>query len=59
MQAAIGAGGGKSAAIGKKARLDVHGRAKPLTRGWVHAIFSPLAMAACIVAICLAPIKGL
>ncbi|MBR4399927.1 MAG: hemolysin III family protein [Aeriscardovia sp.] len=60
MQAAVGAGAGKAAAgIGKKSRLDVHGRAKPLTRGWVHAVFSPLAMAACIVAICLAPTKGL
>lgn len=30
-----------------------------MTRGWVHAIFSPFSAAACIVAICLAPTKGL
>ena len=59
MQAAVRAEAVKSAHVGKRSRLDVHGRAKPLTRGWVHAIFSPLAMAACIVAICLAPTKGL
>lgn len=40
-------------------RLDVHGRPKPLMRGWIHAIACPLALAGCIVAICLAPSAGL
>ena len=40
--------------IAKRVRLDVHGRPKPLMRGWVHAIASPLSLAAGIVLICLA-----
>jgi hemolysin III len=36
-------------------RLDVHGRQKPLMRGWIHAGACPLALAGGIVAICLAP----
>jgi hemolysin III len=38
-----------------KVRLDVHGRPKPLLRGWIHAITTPLALAAGIVLICLSP----
>ncbi|MBR6440174.1 MAG: hemolysin III family protein [Aeriscardovia sp.] len=61
MQAAARAGAGKAAPArsGRKVRLDVHGREKPAARGWIHALFSPAAAAACIVAICLAPTKGL
>lgn len=40
-------------------RLDVHGRPKPLLRGWIHAIAAPLALAAGIVLICLAHGTGL
>ena len=40
--------------IAKLVRLDVHGRPKPLMRGWLHAIASPLSLAAGIVLICLA-----
>lgn len=40
--------------IGRRVRLDVHGRPKPLLRGWIHAIAAPLALAAGIVLICLA-----
>lgn len=40
--------------IAKRVRLDVHGRPKPLMRGWLHAIASPLSLAAGIVLICLA-----
>ncbi|KFI45459.1 hemolysin III [Bifidobacterium bohemicum] len=39
---------------GRKVRLDVHGRPKPLLRGWIHAVAAPLALAAGIVLICLA-----
>ena len=42
------------AEIERKIRLDVHGRPKPLLRGWIHAIATPLALAAGIVLICLA-----
>ena len=61
MQAAARAGKAERlrAPSGRKARLDVHGREKPAARGWIHAAFSPAAAAACIVAICLAPTKGL
>lgn len=38
----------------RKIRLDVHGRPKPLMRGWIHAAATPLALAAGIVLICLA-----
>jgi hemolysin III len=38
----------------RKIRLDVHGRPKPLMRGWIHATAAPLALAAGIVLICLA-----
>ena len=44
-----------SQAPAKKVRLDVHGRPKPLMRGWIHAGATPLALAGGIVAICLAP----
>jgi hemolysin III len=40
-------------------RLDVHGRPKPLMRGWIHAGACPLAVAGGIVAICLAPSIGM
>ena len=43
----------------KKVRLDVHGRPKPLMRGWIHLVAAPLALAAGIVLICLAPGAGL
>ncbi|MDO4913748.1 MAG: hemolysin III family protein [Bifidobacteriaceae bacterium] len=43
-----------AAPIPRRIRLDVHGRPKPMLRGWVHAIAAPLALAACIVLICLA-----
>ncbi|MEE1295749.1 MAG: hemolysin III family protein [Bifidobacterium sp.] len=43
----------------RKVRLDVHGRPKPLMRGWLHAAAAPLALAAGIVLICLAPGTGL
>lgn len=43
----------------KKVRLDVHGRPKPLLRGWIHLVTAPLALAAGIVLICLAPSAGL
>ena len=61
MQAAARAGKAERlrAPSGRKARLDVHGREMPAARGWIHAAFSPAAVAACIVAICLAPTKGL
>ncbi|WEV74859.1 hemolysin III family protein [Bifidobacterium sp. ESL0798] len=39
---------------GRKVRLDVHGRPKPLLRGWIHAVTAPLALSAGIVLICLA-----
>lgn len=45
--------------IAKRIRLDVHGRPKPLMRGWLHAIASPLSLAAGIVLICLAHGTGL
>ena len=45
--------------IAKKVRLDVHGRPKPLMRGWLHAFASPLSLAAGIVLICLAHGTGL
>ncbi len=32
------------AEIERKIRLDVHGRPKPLLRGWIHAIATPLAL---------------
>lgn len=38
----------------RRIRLDVHGRPKPLMRGWIHAIAAPLSLAAGIVLICLA-----
>ena len=43
----------------KKVRMDVHGRPKPLMRGWIHLVAAPLALAAGIVLICLAPCAGL
>ncbi len=43
----------------RKIRLDVHGREKPLMRGWLHACATPLAVAAGIVLICLAHGAGL
>ncbi|KFF30913.1 PAQR family membrane homeostasis protein TrhA [Bifidobacterium bombi] len=43
----------------RKVRLDVHGRQKPLLRGWIHAAAAPLSLAACIVLICLARGAGL
>jgi len=48
-----------TAEIERKIRLDVHGRPKPLLRGWIHAIATPLALAAGIVLICLAHGTGL
>ncbi|EFA22132.1 PAQR family membrane homeostasis protein TrhA [Bifidobacterium gallicum] len=45
--------------VERKIRLDVHGRPKPLMRGWFHAITAPLALAAGIVLICIAPTTGL
>ncbi|OXM99348.1 hemolysin III family channel protein [Bifidobacterium vansinderenii] len=39
----------------RKVRLDVHGRPKPMMRGWIHAFATPLALAAGIVLICLSP----
>lgn len=39
----------------RRIRLDVHGRPKPLMRGWIHAFATPLALAAGIVLICLSP----
>lgn len=39
----------------QKTRLDVHGQPKPAMRGWLHLIAAPLALAAGIVLICLAP----
>lgn len=42
------------AEVERKIRLDVHGRPKPLLRGWIHAVATPLALAAGIVLICLA-----
>ncbi|RSX54007.1 hemolysin III [Bifidobacterium goeldii] len=42
------------AEVARKIRLDVHGRPKPLLRGWIHAVATPLALAAGIVLICLA-----
>ena len=42
------------AEVERKIRLDVHGRPKPLMRGWIHAIATPLSLAAGIVLICLA-----
>ena len=38
-----------------KPRLDVHGLPKPLMRGWMHAVATPLALAGGIVLIVLAP----
>ena len=43
----------------RKIRLDVHGRPKPVMRGWIHAIAAPLSLAAGIVLICLAQGIGL
>nr|WP_244568715.1 hemolysin III family protein [Bombiscardovia coagulans] len=34
-------------------RLDVHGRPKPMMRGWIHAVTAPLALASGIVLICI------
>ena len=42
------------AEVERRIRLDVHGRPKPLMRGWIHAIADPLSLAAGIVLICLA-----
>ena len=39
------------AEVERKIRLDVHGRPKPLMRGWIHAIAAPLSLAAGIVLI--------
>ncbi|NEG78358.1 PAQR family membrane homeostasis protein TrhA [Bifidobacterium avesanii] len=47
------------AEMARKVRLDVHGRPKPLLRGWIHAVAAPLALAAGIVLICLAPFASL
>ena len=47
------------AEVERKVRLDVHGRPKPLLRGWIHAVAAPLALAAGIVLICLAPFASL
>lgn len=44
---------------GQRMRLDVHGRRKPLMRGWIHALATPLSLAAGIVLICLAHGTGL
>ncbi|MBT1172964.1 hemolysin III family protein [Bifidobacterium sp. MA2] len=43
----------------RRIRLDVHGREKPAMRGWIHAVASPLSLAAGIVLICLAQGAGL
>jgi hemolysin III len=40
-------------------RLDVHGRQKPRLRGWIHLGATPLALAAGIVLICIAPFGSL
>lgn len=48
-----------TAEVERKVRLDVHGRPKPLLRGWIHAVTAPLALAAGIVLICLAQGAGL
>ncbi|MBW3080362.1 hemolysin III family protein [Bifidobacterium sp. 79T10] len=45
--------------VARKVRLDVHGRPKPAMRGWIHAVASPLSLAAGIVLICLAQGAGL
>ncbi|NEG69320.1 hemolysin III family protein [Bifidobacterium sp. BRDM6] len=45
--------------VERKIRLDVHGREKPLMRGWFHAITAPLALAGGIVLICIAHGTGL
>lgn len=45
--------------VERKIRLDVHGREKPLMRGWLHAFTAPLALAAGIVLICIAHGTGL
>lgn len=45
--------------LARKVRLDVHGRPKPLLRGWIHACATPLVLASGIVLICLAPGAGL
>lgn len=42
------------AEVERRIRLDVHGRPKPLMRGWIHAIAAPLSLAGGIVLICLA-----
>ena len=47
------------AEVERKIRLDVHGRPKPAMRGWIHAVASPLSLAAGIVLICLAQGAGL
>ena len=47
------------AELERKVRFDVHGRPKPLMRGWIHAATTPLALAAGIVLICLAHGAGL
>ncbi|NMM99531.1 hemolysin III [Bifidobacterium sp. DSM 109958] len=47
------------AEVERKVRLDVHGRPKPLLRGWIHAVAAPLSLAAGIVLICLAPFASL
>lgn len=47
------------AEVERKIRLDVHGRPKPLLRGWIHAVATPLALAGGIVLICLAHGTGL
>ncbi|WP_217625246.1 PAQR family membrane homeostasis protein TrhA [Bifidobacterium felsineum] len=47
------------AEVARKIRLDVHGRPKPAMRGWIHAVASPLSLAAGIVLICLAQGAGL
>ncbi|BDR54454.1 hemolysin III [Bombiscardovia apis] len=43
----------------RKVRLDVHGRPKPMLRGWIHAVATPLALASGIVLICISPGAGL
>ena len=43
----------------RRIRLDVHGRPKPAMRGWIHAVATPLSLAAGIVLICLARGAGL
>lgn len=42
------------AEVARKIRLDVHGRPKPMLRGWIHAVAAPLSLAAGIVLVCLA-----